>query len=77
MAEPTSFTAFIVAGFVASLSWFTGLTKLVYDNKGCITRLDERTLKLDCCIIEVKESLIRQDEKLDKLIQHILTRQEE
>jgi hypothetical protein len=74
--EPVSFTAFIVAGFAATLSWAGGLTKLAYDNKSKIVVLDERTKKTDRCIVEVKETLVRQDEKLDRLIEHMLDQKE-
>jgi hypothetical protein len=76
MPATTSFMAFIVAGFTASLGWAGGLTKLAYDNKGKIGVLDERTLKTERCIVEVKETLVRQDEKLDRLIEHMLTQKE-
>lgn len=72
VSEPLSFTAFIVAGFVATLSWAGGLTKLGYDNRAKVAVLDERTAKTDRCIVEVKETLVRQDEKLDRLIEHML-----
>jgi len=75
-SEPVSLMAFIITGFAATLSWAGGLTKLGYDNKGKIAVLDERTLKLDRCIVEVKETLIRQDEKLDKLVEHLLKKED-
>lgn len=67
--EPTSFVAFIVAGFVATLSWAGGLTKMSYENKGKLAVLDERTRNTD-------DALQRICAKLDKIIEHLLDKED-
>lgn len=63
--EPMSLTAFVVAGFAATLSWAGGLTKLSYENKGKIAVLEERTQNTD-------EALEAINKKLDRVVDHLL-----
>lgn len=72
-AEPVPF---LVALFGATLTWAGGLTKMGLSNRSRIDVLETKQASLADDITEVKDTLIRQEGKLDKIVEHLLKSEE-
>lgn len=63
--------------FVAGVTWLGAAVRGQHEVRLQIVTLDGRTQALEGGLREIKETLVRHDEKLDRLIDHLLDRKED